>query len=575
MKLGRRPEGLVSFRFVRIARLAGIAAVYVVACRVMLAPICNFGALSSATYEGDVRLVVWALAWDNHAMLSRLPLFSANIFYPTPASLAYGEHFVGISLFSLPVFVLTHNPVLAYNVVWILSYVLSAAAAHYLTWRLTRDHLAALVSGLTYAFCFYRMHHGHGHLHLLWGFWIPISLIVMERWIATRSWRQLGLLVTILALQALSSWYQAVMIVVADAVLMVWLTIIEPALDRRWNQWTWPRVTKLLAQAVAGGAVALAAVWPFARHYRVLASGGPAEAAAASADLTAFLMPPENTVLGQWLLRGGVTGPRWIWGELTVYLGWTTLMLACVGAAAAIIGRAEWLRRFRFFILLGVVAAALAFGPSAAELGDNQWHWSAFGMLTRIPGVELFRAPARFAALLTLALSALAGAACARLHERFGPIARWATALAIPVLLAESYVVNFPTGPPKPFPVPMIYRAVATLPSGPLVSLPDYVSGPTWFREPDYQYLSIAHWFPIVNGYSRAVPPGFVERMQRLMMFPDREAVESIQEVGIRYIVVHSREYPAGPSAVERARVDERFRLLSSFGSDYLFEFVP
>ena len=126
MKLGRRPEGLVSFRFVRIARLFGIAAVYVVACRVMLAPICNFSALSSATYEGDVRLVVWALAWDNHAVIAGLPLFSANIFYPTPASLAYGEHFIGIGLFSLPVFLLTHNPVLAYNVVWLLSYLLSA-----------------------------------------------------------------------------------------------------------------------------------------------------------------------------------------------------------------------------------------------------------------------------------------------------------------------------------------------------------------------------------------------------------------------------------------------------------------
>jgi hypothetical protein len=575
VKLGRRPEGLVSFRFVRIARLFGIAAVYVVACRVMLAPICNFSALSSATYEGDVRLVVWALAWGNHAVIAGLPLFSANIFYPTPASLAYGEHFIGIGLFSLPVFLLTDNPVLAYNVVWLLSYLLSAWAAHYLTWRLTRDHLAALVSGLTYAFCFYRMHHGHGHLHLLWGFWIPISMIVMERWIATRAWRQLWLLVTILTLQALASWYQAVMIFVADAVLLVWLTIVEPALDGRWTLWTAPRITRLMAQAVAGAAVALVAVWPFARHYRVLASGGPAEAAAASADLIALLMPPQNTMLGQWLIHSGVAGPRWIWGELTVYLGWGTLLLAVAGAAAAIGGRTEWLRRCRFFILLGLVAGALAWGPSAREIADNQWHWSAFGILARIPGAELFRAPARFAALLTLALSALAGAACARLHERFGTVARWVTALAIPVLLAESYVVKFPSGQPQPFPIPTIYHSVATLPSGPLVSLPDYVSSPAWFKEPNYQYFSTSHWFPIVNGYSRAVPPGFTERIARLMTFPDPDAIESIREARIRYVVIHSAEYEAGPGAVARARVDERFRLVASFGSDYLFEFIP
>src|SRR5262245_61187247 len=115
----------------------------------MLAPIFNFGAVSSATYEGDARLVAWALAWDNHAVASGLPLFDANIFHPAASALAYGEHFFGISVFSLPVFLLSHNPVLAYNVVWLLSYLLSGAAVHVLTWRLTRDHLAALVSGLT------------------------------------------------------------------------------------------------------------------------------------------------------------------------------------------------------------------------------------------------------------------------------------------------------------------------------------------------------------------------------------------------------------------------------------------
>ena len=58
------------------------------------------------------------------------------------------------------------------------------------------------------------------------------------------------------------------------------------------------------------------------------------------------------------------------------------------------------------------------------------------------------------------------------------------------------------------------------------------------------------------------------------MTFPDPEAIESIRDVGIRYVVIHSAEYPAGPSAVERARVDQRFRLISSFEADYLFEIL-
>ena len=572
--MDRPGERLVLFRFVRIARFVGIAAAYVVACRVMLAPIFNFGAVSSATYEGDARLVVWALAWDNHAVTSGLPLFDANFFYPAASALAYGEHFFGISVFSLPVFVLSHNPVLAYNLVWLLSYLLSGAAVHVLTWRLTRDHVAALVSGLTYTFSFYRMHHGHGHLHLMWGFWIPVSLMLMERWIERLEWRALGLLVVALVLQALASWYQAVLIFVADALLMVWLVLVEP-FGSRWREWTRDRVSRLLTQASVGAAVAIACVWPFARHYLTFASGGPAEAGASSADLTGLLMPPENTFLGQWLLHAGVTGPRSIWGELTIYVGWGTLLIAVAGATAAVAGRPTWARRFRFFVLLGIVATALAWGPNAKEIADNAWHWSAFGTLAHIPGADLFRAPARFAALLTLALSALTGAACAIFHEHFVRAGRWVTVLVIPVLLAEFYVVKFPSGQPPPFPVPMIYRSVATLPMGPVVSIPDYASGPAWFKEPNYQYFSTAHWFPIVNGYSRSVPPGFPERMHRLSTFPGPDAIETIRETGIRYVVVHAREYPDGPAAVERARTDERFRLVSSFDADFLFEFLP
>lgn len=99
------------------SRIVAVAAVYLVACRVMLAPICNFGALGSSTYQGDARLVACALAWDNHAVVTRASLFDANIFFPAQNALAYGEHFFGISRFSLPVYVLTHNAALGYNLV--------------------------------------------------------------------------------------------------------------------------------------------------------------------------------------------------------------------------------------------------------------------------------------------------------------------------------------------------------------------------------------------------------------------------------------------------------------------------
>src|SRR3954463_8568504 len=210
------------------ARAAGFGVVYLAACRVMLAPMFNFAHPATASYAGDARAFIWVLAWDNHAVLDRVPsLFAANKLFPLPNALAYGEHLFGISLFTLPVYALTRNPVLAYNVVWILAYLLTAAAVHLLAWRYTRDHLASMTAALAFTFCFFRMHHGHGHLNLIWCFWIPLSFVAMDRWTERPTWARLTVWTTIIVLQALAAWYQAVLIVVADAIFLGWLFAVE------------------------------------------------------------------------------------------------------------------------------------------------------------------------------------------------------------------------------------------------------------------------------------------------------------------------------------------------------------
>src|SRR5919197_5599248 len=405
------------------ATLVAVAAAYLIACRVMLAPICNFARLRDASFEGDVRAFVWVLAWDNHALLDRVPsLFDANKLYPLRNALAYGEHLFGISLFTLPVYALTRNPVLAYNVTWILAYMFTAAATHWVAWRYTRDHLASLVAGMAFAFCFFRMHHGHGHLNLIWSFWIPLSFIAIERWLSRPSWTRLAVWVGIVVLQALAAWYQAVMITVADLLFLAWLIAFERETIS---------VARLAAQGAAGAAVAFALVWPFARHYFILHSESPAFIAAAAADLAGWLVPPENTVAGQWLLAHQIKGPRWIWGELTVYLGWITLVLGLAGAVVSLRTRDVLLRRSRFFIVLGVVAAALALGPSAREVAAGRFGWSPFGLLAHVPGLSLFRIPARYSQLHSLALALLAAIACARSHRRFGNAGKALTVVAM------------------------------------------------------------------------------------------------------------------------------------------------
>src|SRR5262249_19066685 len=170
---------------------------------------------------------------------------------------------------------------------------------------------------------------------------IPISIIAMERWVAELSWRWLAVFVAIVVLQALSSWYQAVLIFIANAVFMVWLLVAERAVPRT-------RLVRLAAQAAVGAVVALALVAPFPRPYGVLTAVPPREGSGNAGDLAGSLIPPENTLAGQWLLARGVKGPRWIWGEQTLYLGWTALLLALAGAAVSIGAADPRTRRLRF-----------------------------------------------------------------------------------------------------------------------------------------------------------------------------------------------------------------------------------
>src|ERR1700704_3008938 len=145
----------VTSRWRRYTMVAATAVAPVAAGRVQRAPICNFGRLATASFTGDARAFIWVLAWDNHAVLDRVPsLFDANKLFPLQNSLAYGEHLFGISLFTLPFYAATRNPVLAYNVVWILAYLLTAATVHLLAWRYTRDHLAAMTAAMAFTFCF-------------------------------------------------------------------------------------------------------------------------------------------------------------------------------------------------------------------------------------------------------------------------------------------------------------------------------------------------------------------------------------------------------------------------------------
>jgi len=216
----------------------------------------------------------------------------------------------------------------------------------------------------------------------------------------------------------------------------------------------------------------------------------------------------------------------------------------------------------------------LALGPLPSEVATGRWGWSPFGLLAHVPGFSLFRIPARYSQLINLALASLAAVACAASHRRFGLAGRAATVAAMLLLLAEFYVVKFPGGAPQPFTVPPVYKHIATLPPGAVLSLPAYAKTPLWFQESNYPYFSTAHWHPTVNGDSREWPAEFLDMMARVKAFPESTAAAAMRDAKIAYVVLHARQAGAR-DALAPAKASPDFRLLARFDDDYLFEVLP
>src|SRR5687767_10065549 len=159
-----------------------------------------------------------------------------------------------------------------------------------LAYRVTGDRVASFGAGLVYAFCFFRMHHAHGHVQMLWTWALPLVPLALERWVERPSPFHAIVAAALVLLQALAGWYLAVFVALLSLVAALFLFSSR----------------RLTRDHVISGAPALllslvTLAW-FAGPYTRVLAGGPMEAAANSADFAAYLVPPENTWLGRWVI---------------------------------------------------------------------------------------------------------------------------------------------------------------------------------------------------------------------------------------------------------------------------------
>ena len=127
----------------------------------------------------------WWFLWDfwsfKKAVLNLSnPYYTTDIFYPTGVSLAFSDVSPFNAIISIPLQYL-FGLIATYNIIWILSFILSGIGTYFLVKHLTDDAKAAFISGLIFMFCPYHFAHALGHMNLIAIEWIPFYVLFLVK----------------------------------------------------------------------------------------------------------------------------------------------------------------------------------------------------------------------------------------------------------------------------------------------------------------------------------------------------------------------------------------------------------
>lgn len=500
---------------------------------------------------GDALQQTWILAWNAHALRTDpLAVWQAPIFYPYPDTAAYHDHLLIQSLVGAPIIWLTGNPILAHNLLLLLTFALTGWAVYGLAFDLTRQRWAAFIAGAAFAFCAYRMSH-FVHLNLLQTAWLPWALLFLRRLLQPvaegggqlRDALLFGLFVGLQCANAI--YYSFFALAVAGGYALIWgLAALWQRLRRK-TPLPWATGAKLLLGGGLAALLTLPFMLPYIGLYRTLGIvRSVRELDNWSAPLIAYLaVTPHNLLVAR--LGEAFVGA----GELTLFPG---VLITLLGLLAL------WRRPGRDTLFWGLVAGAafvLSLGTGLRlERGAEPLPVPLpyLTLYAHLPGFGAMRVPARWGMLVTLALALLAGLMLGGWLSRMR--GRWRAALGggvLALVLLEQLSIPQPIVNPSHIrPAPPVYawlgapeqRDIQVLMEFPVGRIPrgEELERITWRH-----FHSLAHWKRLPVAYGALIPFGTTELMARVQRFPDAETLIYLQLLGVDTLLLHRDEYAA------------------------------
>lgn len=513
---------------------------------------------------GDSRLTTYIQAWGTHALITYpRQLFDMNMFHPALNTMAGSENLLGNQLLFAPIYLATGNPVAAQNSVILASFFLSAISLYWLLRSVALPAWAAAVGAFVYGFALPRTAQAQlGHMQLLSTQWTPIVVLFLFRYLQNKRVVNLVVMTFALVLQVLCSLYLGYL------VFVIFICCLGAVLCLRRDLIT-VRVWRDLGLAGIAVLLLLApVVLPYValQHQNIIPQESSLTVAASASPVASYLNVASlpHHVYSRLLQRFSSQSLVW---EKRLFLGFVPLFLSAVGAislkhaqngsAAAdappppVQGSGSSLQEFQASLVLGSIFTAvttyvLSLGPVLHIHGRPTHIRLPFLLLQRwVPGMGVFRVPARFVFALMFGIAVLVAFGLFRLLCRLR--AGWIRAACSAVVIAF-ITMEYSVGPLTPAPVmvpPHVapeYRWLADQPHGSVVlELP--ISGPPLLPDPfeqaGYLYASVYHWQPLINGYSGYIAPIVRETYKLARNLPASDAVDLLGGLGLKFIIVH------------------------------------
>ena len=491
--------------------------------------------------EHDAGTYVWYLWHLKEALFGHGELlFSDRLFFPvgmnmvrqdwTPITAALGLPFAGLGSIG------------AYNLEVALAFVLCGTFTYLLARHLEVKRVYALLAGLIFAYCEFRILKAsyHGHLTHVNQQFIPLYLLFALRYFKRP--RVLDAMGAGLAffLATFCTPYQMVFLMVWSLFLVLHRFLADTmtwrgGLPRPRPGSLVPALRRTLGFSALAGGTAVLLVLPLVvavgpRSLLLMPGALSRFQSIYSADLLSFVIPTLGKDMG-WPYFSGEGG--------CAFQGYTVLALGGLGLFAAI----RWRAGSGYWLGFGLLFFLLSLG-STLVVGGREVTWLPFyAVIEQIPILRHARVASRFSSLLTLCLGLAGAIALTRAEGKW--LSAWPRrklwwARAVVLLLVGAELLGYraratmwldPTV--RPFPVPAPYRQLAaetkdsSLLTYPLIwEVASGHLGPLHYPR-DYYFYQTVHRKRLITGFGDAVPNTALAYFRRLPLLAELVRIEA------------------------------------------------